>query len=186
MQPAVSASGNAASIGMPNALPTSESSASDAERAVVVRIVEQTLDVMAPMIERIIADAAVSAEHALHVLVMDPTADARVAFEDAILIERSYGDPGMWKADYAWYAREKTRVSWRERRSLRTLLERCPDRLQEGDIRVEGAVREGSWIVGASGAQPWYDHAIAATAARLLDAALAQASMTTASESTAQ
>jgi hypothetical protein len=167
---------------VPNAPGAFGSGASDAQRALVVRIVEETLDVMAPMIERVIANSAISAEHALHVLVMDPTADAGVAFEDAILIERSYGDPALWKADYAWYAREKTRVSWRERRSLRTLLSRCPERLQEGDIRVEGAIRAGSWVIGVSGAQPWYDHAIASTAAHLLDAALAQASVAAASE----
>lgn len=163
-----------------------EAGAADADRALVVRIVEQTLDVMAPMIERIIGDSAVSAEHAMHVLVMDPTADARVPFEDAILMERSYGEPSTWKADYAWYAREKTRVSWRERRSLRTLLTRCPDRLHEGDIRVEGAVRAGSWIIGASGAQPWYDHAIASCTARLLEAALAQSTFAAASEDRSQ
>jgi hypothetical protein len=163
-----------------------DAGAVDAERALVVRVVEQTLDVIAPMIERIIGDSAVSAEHAMHVLVMDPTADARVAFEDAILVERSYGEPSTWKADYAWYAREKTRVSWRERRSLRTLLTRCPDRLTEGDIRVEGAVRDGAWIIGASGAQPWYDHAIASSTAHLLEAALAQASVAAASEGASQ
>jgi len=151
-----------------------------AEGAMLVRIVEQTLDAMEPMVVRILRDEAVSAEHALHIVVMDPTCDRQVAFEDAILLERSFGDPAQWKADYAWYAREKTRVSWRERRSLRTLLSQCPDRLNAGDIRVEGAVRNGVWIIGASGAQPWYDHAIASAAVHLLEAALAQTSATAA------
>ena len=43
------------------------------------------------------------------------------------------------------------------------------------DIRVEGAVRNAGWIVGASGAQPWYDHAIATMAIELFEAALARA-----------
>ena len=112
----------------------------------------------------------------MHVVVMDPAADPRIAaFDDAILVERSFGDPGQWQADYAAYARAKTRVSWRERLSLRTLLARCPGRLQPDDIRVEGAVREGRWIIGASGAQPWYDHAIASIAVRLFEAALEHA-----------
>ena len=187
MEPAVASPiDNSSKPVAPETRAMQDAGAADAERALVVRVVEQTLDEIAPMIERIIGDSAVSAEHAMHVLVMDPTADARVAFEDAILVERSYGEPSTWKADYAWYAREKTRVSWRERRSLRTLLTRCPDRLHEGDIRVEGAVRDGSWIIGASGAQPWYDHAIASCAARLLEAALAQASLAAASEGGSQ
>jgi len=156
-----------------------------AERTLLVRIVEQTLDAMEPMVVRILRDEAVSAEHALHIVVMDPTCDRRVGFEDAILLERSFGDPAGWNADYAWYAREKTRVSWRERRSLRTLLSQCPDRLNAGDIRVEGAVRDGVWIIGASGAQPWYDHAIASVAVHLLEAALAQTSAAAAAESRA-
>jgi hypothetical protein len=158
------------------------SSSAGAERSLLLRIVEQTLDAMEPMVIRIVNDEAVSAEHAMHVVVMDPACDRHVAFDDAILHERSFGDPAQWKADYAWYAREKTRVSWRERRSLRTLLSQCPDRLNAGDIRVEGAVRGGAWIIGASGAQPWYDHAFASVAVHLLEAALAQTSATAAAE----
>ena len=146
------------------------------QRATIMRAVEQSLDALEPMIAHVIDDASVSAEHAMHIVVMDPLADHRsVPFDDAILVERSFGDPTGWRADYAWYARAKTRVSWRERQTLRTLLVQRPDRLQPDDIRVEGAVRDGRWIVGASGAQPWYDHALASIAARLFDAAIEHA-----------
>ena len=141
----------------------------------VLSAVESSLDALAPTVARLTADPAISAEHALHVVVMDPARDARTPFEDAILVERSFGDAERWDADYRGYARAKTRVSWRERRTLRTLLTKCPERLREGDIRVEGAVQSSSWIVGASGAQPWYDHAIATMAIGLFEAALAQA-----------
>jgi hypothetical protein len=157
--------------------------ATDAQQ--LVTRVAKVLDALTGCIETMLADARVSAEHALHIVVMDPTRDRQAAFGDAILLERSFGDPAQWKADYAWYAREKTRVSWRERRSLRTLLAQCPDRLNAGDIRVEGAVRDGVWIIGASGAQPWYDHAIASVAVHLLEAALAQTSAAAAAESRA-
>jgi hypothetical protein len=141
----------------------------------VLRAVESSLDALAPTVARLTADPAISAEHAMHVVVMDPARDARAPFEDAILVERSFGDVERWDADYRGYAHAKTRVSWRERSTLRTLLAKCPERLREGDIRVEGAVRSGGWIVGASGAQPWYDHAIATMAIGLFEAALAQA-----------
>jgi len=145
------------------------------DRATVLRAVESSLDALAPTVARLTTDSAISAEHALHVVVMDPARDARTPFDDAILAERSFGDVERWDADYRDYARAKTRVSWRERRSLRTLLAKCPERLRDDDIRVEGAVRNGGWIVGASGAQPWYDHAIATMAIQLFEAALAQA-----------
>jgi hypothetical protein len=132
-------------------------------------------DALAPLLERLLADPAISGEHAMHVVVMDPDADPRTAFDDAILAERSFGDPARWEADYAWYARAKTRLAWREQTSLRTLFAEHPERLRTDDIRVEGAVKQGPWVVGASGAQAWYDHAIATIAIALFDAAVEQA-----------
>jgi hypothetical protein len=155
-----------------------------AERAQIARVVERALSALEPMVERIVDDASVSAEHALHVVVMDPTRDSRSPFDASILVERSYGDPSAWKADYAWYARAKARVSWRERRSLRALLTRSPERLQPDDIRVEGGVREGRFVVAASGAQPWYDHAIATMAIELVEAALTHERVAAATEGT--
>lgn len=128
-------------------------------------------DALAPMLERLLADAAVSGEHAMHLVVMNPAADPHTAFEDAILLEHSFGDAARWEADYAAYARAKARLAWREQMSLRTLFARHPERLRNDDIRVEGAVKEGRWVVGASGAQAWYDHAIATIAIALFDAA---------------
>ncbi|HWD35679.1 MAG TPA: hypothetical protein VG840_05935 [Casimicrobiaceae bacterium] len=139
-------------------------------------IVERALDALAPMLATLLADREVSGESAMHVVVIDPTADRHTtSFDDAILCERSFGTPARWQADYAWYARAKTRLAWREQMSLRTLFAEHADRLRSDDIRVEGAVRHGLWIVGASGAQAWYDHAIATCAIALIEAGVAQA-----------
>lgn len=137
--------------------------------------VERGFDALAPLLDRMLADSAISAEHAMHVVVMNPDADPRTPFDDAILAERSFGDSARWEADYAWYARAKTRLAWREQMSLRTLYAKHRERLRDDDIRVEGAVRQGRWIVGASGAQPWYDHATAAIAIALFEAAIEHA-----------
>jgi hypothetical protein len=146
---------------------------------------ERSLDALAPMLATLLADRSVSGERAMHVVVMDPAANPRAAsFDDAILGERSFGEPASWEADYAWYARAKARVAWREQASLRELLARHPERLRVDDIRVEGAVCEGAWIVAASGAQPWYDHAIATCTIALIGAALRHARETAASEAT--
>jgi hypothetical protein len=139
-------------------------------------VVERALDALAPMLALLLADHEVSGESAMHVVVIDPTANPRsTSFEDAILCERSYGTPARWQADYAWYARAKTRLAWREQMTLRTLFAEHAERLRADDIRVEGAVRDGRWIVGASGAQAWYDHAIATCAIALIEAGFVQA-----------
>jgi hypothetical protein len=133
------------------------------------------LDALSPTLAALLADPAISAESAMHVVVMKPGVDPKTrAFDDAVLIERSYGDPSAWKADYAWYAREKTRLAWREQTTLRTLFAQHPERLRDGDIRVEGAVRQDQWVVGASGAQSWYDHAVATMTIALIEATIAQ------------
>jgi hypothetical protein len=152
---------------------TAEATRAQARATGVERIVEDAFDALAPMLARLLADKSVSGESAMHVVVMDPAADSRTtSFEDAILAERSFGDTDRWEADYAWYARAKTRLAWREQMTLRTLFAEHPSRLQPDDIRVEGAVRDGRWIVGASGAQAWYDHAIATTTIALIEAGL--------------
>ena len=143
--------------------------------------VQRSFDALAPMLDKLLADPAISGEHAMHLVVMDPAADPRTPFDEAILAERSFGDAGRWKADYAGYARAKTRLAWREQMSLRTLFARHPERLRDGDIRVEGAVKSRDWVVGASGAQAWYDHAVATIAIALFDAAIEHAQKSTAS-----
>lgn len=142
----------------------------------LVAMVERSLDALAPLVAHLVSDPSISAEAAMHVVVMDPHADPRTdPFETAILVERSFGDPARWNADYGWYARAKAQVSYREQASLRTLLRDHSERLRDDDIRVEGAVCDGGWTVAASGAQAWYDHAIASAAIALLGAAQTQA-----------
>lgn len=136
-----------------------------------VDAVMRGFDALAPLLASLLADRAISGESAMHLVVMDPSAGPATRFEHAILAERSFGDPAKWEADYAWYARAKTQLAWREQMSLRTLFAEHRERLRDDDIRVEGAVCIGRWIVGASGAQPWYDHAFATTAIALFDAA---------------
>jgi hypothetical protein len=140
----------------------------------------RSFDALAPMLDKLLADDSISGEHAMHLVVMNPAADPRTPFDAAILVERSFGDPARWQADYAWYARAKTRLAWREQMSLRTLFAQHPERLLDDDIGVEGAVKDGRWVVGASGAQAWYDHAIATIAIALFDAATEQAQKATA------
>ena len=135
--------------------------------------VTRALDALEPCIAAMIADEAVSGEHAMHIVVMDPAAARdRVPFESAILVERSVGNRGAWKADYARYAHAKARLAWREGASTTDIVENAPARLRRGDLVVEGAVCRHGWIVAASGAHPWYDTAFATMAIELVNATL--------------
>ena len=139
-------------------------------------VVNDALDALTPTYLRVLAEDAVSAEHALHVVVMDPAASpARDAFERAVLVERSVGEPERWEADYAHYARAKARVAWREGATTADLVERAPARLRAGDLVVEGAVCRYGLLVAASGAQPWFDAAFAAMLVELGHARLRDA-----------
>jgi len=138
--------------------------------------VARALDALTTCFATVLRDDAVSAEHALHIVVMDPaSARERVPFEGAILVERSIGDPARWQADYAHYARAKARLAWREGVDGSALVEHAPARLRPGDLLVEGAVCRHGWIVAASGAQPWYDAAFAAMTIELVHAHMRQA-----------
>ena len=136
-------------------------------------VVNDALEALTPAYLRVLADGAVSAEHALHLVVMDPAASpARDAFERAILVERSVGEPARWEADYAHYARAKARLAWREGATTADLVERTPALLRPGDLVVEGAVCRHGLVVAASGAQPWFDAAFAAMLVELVHARL--------------
>lgn len=138
--------------------------------------VARALDALSGCYEAVLRDERVSAEHALHVVVMDPeSAREGVPFEAAILVERSIGEPSRWQADYAHYARAKARLAWRERATTRDIVDTMPVRLRQGDLVVEGAVCRHGLIVAASGAQPWYDAAFAAMAIELVNAHLRDA-----------
>jgi hypothetical protein len=139
----------------------------------LARRVALALDALEPAFLRIVADEAASFEHALHVVVMNPQASpGQCDFDEAILLERSFGEPAHWQADYAHYARAKARLAWREGMTTSDLVDGAPARLRLGDLVVPGAVRRYGLTVGASGAQPWFDAACAAMVIELVNAHL--------------
>src|SRR5438046_1880880 len=100
--------------------------------------VMRALDALHGCYQAVLRDERVSAEHALHVVVMNPASGrADVPFESAVLVERSVGEPARWQADYAQYARAKARLAWREGSSTRELVDEMPARLRRGDLLVE-------------------------------------------------
>ena len=47
-----------------------------------MRAVERSLDALEPLVARLTSDASISAEHAMHIVVMDPAVDVRTASFD--------------------------------------------------------------------------------------------------------
>jgi hypothetical protein len=123
----------------------------------------RALDLAAPSIERLLAEPAASGERLLHVVVLNPVLDPRAlqptAFERAILIERSFGRPPPWGADYRGFALAKARLAWRLQRDTRWVQEQAPHLLTTGDSVLWGSAVEDGLIVAASGAHPWFDEA---------------------------
>jgi hypothetical protein len=115
----------------------------------------RALDAVAPMIEQAMRDPAHGDGGFLHIVVMDPAlGPASSTFEEAILHERSFGgERARWDADYAAFAREKARVSWRSRRD-----------------NPRGAVCVDGFVVGASGAFEPFDQAYSGAVAMWLRA----------------
>ncbi len=119
----------------------------------------RALDLAAPSIERLLVEPGASGEALLHVVVLDPRVPPPGDFERAILVERSFGQPPPWGADYRGFALGKARLAWRLQRDTRWVQEQAPHLLEEGDSALWGSACEDGLIVAASGAHPWFDEA---------------------------
>lgn len=113
-----------------------------------------------PSIEKTLQCAGVSACRVLHVVVLDPASTwVNSSFEEAVLYEHSVGDRQRWDADYAAFARDKARLSWRYGMDSRRLLLQQPHRLSQDDSLLWGGVCLDGIVVAASGAIPAWDEA---------------------------
>ncbi|NIM41733.1 MAG: hypothetical protein GTN84_11615 [Hydrogenophaga sp.] len=113
-----------------------------------------------PAIEAALRDAAVSGQHVLHLVVLDPASPPGACrFEEALLYEQTLGrqDRTTWDADYATYARDKAALSWRHGMDSRRLQLLEPHRLGAEDHLVWGGVCLDGIVVAASGAMPQWD-----------------------------
>lgn len=124
-----------------------------------------------PTIEAQLQDPQVSGTGFLHIVLMDPVrAPGMSAFDEAILLEHSIGEPAHWDADYARLARAKALLSWRHQVDGQVLQTRHPHWLQAGDTMLWGGVCLDGIVAATSGAQPWYDEAFGLLLAGLLRA----------------
>jgi len=135
------------------------------------RAARQAVGMALPLIEKAMQDKAVGESGFLHIVVLDPAAQWGVDdFADAILYEYSVGDRSRWDADYAAFARAKARVCWRTGRDGHGVRSVSPHLLRTDDCGIWGGVCVDGIVVGAAGANPWYDEAFAACVAHCLKA----------------
>jgi hypothetical protein len=123
--------------------------------------VEQALELLRPTIEALVADRSVSHDQALVVVVMDPAAPDGATFDASILLQRAFGRAEEVDVDYARYALDKARASFRERCDTSILRERGAA-LLSADLPLVGGLHRRGWTVGVCGAVPMVDEAIGA------------------------
>ncbi len=146
-----------------------------ADRACAQRAIEMAL----PAIEAAVARREVSGGGFLSIVVVDPAlSPGDCTFEEAILAEHRIGDRAQWDVDYGAFARAKARQAWLHGTDTHRLQALQPHRLRVGDVAVWGAVCLDGIVVGASGAQPWYDEAFATMVAAALRALVKEAAAT--------
>jgi hypothetical protein len=122
----------------------------------------EAIDMALLMIKPSIQDKEVSGCGFLHIVVMTPGLGPRdTSFEEAILMEHSIGDRDAWDADYAMYARAKTRLCWEHGMDGITIQATRPHLLKPGDTLLWGGICLDGIVVGVSGAFPWFDEAFA-------------------------
>ncbi|MDT6963332.1 hypothetical protein QTN24_17675 [Cupriavidus sp. SZY C1] len=131
----------------------------------------RALELALPMLTASLEDKAVGESHCMHIVIMDPTRPyGSGTFESAILHEHSLPSRDRWDADYAHYAREKARLTWRTQVDSGQLMDRAPHLLCVGDTVLAGAIVLDGIVVAVSGANGWYDEAFARCVASLLRA----------------
>ncbi len=129
----------------------------------------EAVELALPSIEKAFQREGVSGERVLHIVVMDPAVQpGEAAFEDAILYERSVGDPRKWQADYRSFARAKAALAWRAGCDTHLIQELRPHLLRPGETLLWGSAWRDGLVVGASGAHPWFDEAFANAVAGFL------------------
>ena len=134
---------------------------------------EQAVRMALPMIVAAVdgKDPNVGDSGFFHLVVMDPLqAPGSCAFEEAILYEYSVGDREKWDADYAAFARAKTKVAWQSGMDSSAAQALRPWTLSAGDTTLWGSVCVDGIVVGASGMQPMFDEAFAGAVAMCLRA----------------
>lgn len=94
----------------------------------------------------------------LHVVIMNPSVKPwETTFENAILVEKSFGTPSMWEIPFDVLAKKKAYQAWRNSCANIDIQTKHPSSLQDDDILFYGSFVYGNIVVGCSGVEQHYD-----------------------------
>ena len=131
----------------------------------------KAVELALPMIQNAVDSKLIGESGFLYIVVMKPgVTPATSSFEEAILYEHAIGDTSKWDADYRGFALAKAKVAWKTGLDGHTVQELKPHLLEAGDTTLWGSIVLDDIVVAVSGADPWYDEAIAGTVAFCLRA----------------
>jgi hypothetical protein len=128
-------------------------------------VVDVAIAMLRPVIEAAIADAEVSADRALVIVMLDRE---RSEAGDS-LAEYLFGNAGRTRVDYGAYARDKARIAARERSDTSAVRDREEARGAR-DLPLVGGIHRRGITLGVSGAQPWFDEAFGVMVVELVHA----------------
>jgi hypothetical protein len=135
----------------------------------VRRVSDRAIALLRPFVEALLHEPGVSNDRALAVVVLDPAAPEGTTFDEAVVATYAFGRAEQASVDYARYALDKARASYRERQDTSVLRERDAA-LLTADLPLVGGLHRRGWTVGVSGALPAFDEAVGAIIIDLLHA----------------
>lgn len=129
----------------------------------------RAIELSTPLLGAACRDRALGDSGYLHVVIMNPLrTPADGPFDDAVLLEASFGDDDADDALYAGFARAKAALSWRARRDGFDVQYSHPQCLRAGDTTLGGGVWLDGIVVAASGCHAVFDEALSGAVAMCL------------------
>ena len=131
------------------------------------QLAREAVELVMPAISELLGKYAKRKQ--LHIVVMDPRVKPwEGSFDEAVLHERSVGEPGEWEHDYRGIARSKAKQAWRNGQANIITQMLAPATLKNGDTIFCGSFEYCGVIVAASGVEPWFDMLVSAWVATAL------------------
>ncbi|MGX9417530.1 hypothetical protein ACWU4D_09285 [Vibrio sp. WJH972] len=119
------------------------------------KIAADAVELVTPSIEALFKKTC---RKELHIVVVDPRIKPwESTFEDAILYEKTLGNPEEWQVPFDELARQKAAQAWRNNSANISLHTQHPSSLRSGDVLYYGSFVYGDIVVGCSGVEPWFD-----------------------------
>lgn len=131
------------------------------------QLAQDAIALVAPAIENLFNTGK---RNLCHIVVMNPEyMPWEKDFDDAILLEYSFGNPSEWELDFVGMAKAKALQSWRHRVPNAQLQHTHPASLREDDLKFYGSYVYGDIVVSCSGLEQHFDVLISSWVAHAME-----------------